>query len=111
MTLDGAGSATVLVTGPTSLCAVIVVDNLDFSDPSFPTGASIHVGQPSYTGPVVVQLNVPRNIGNGNPGTSMTCRRAVPADMIEKMQKNPEFFYIDVHAQGMPYGALRGQLF
>ena len=47
---DGAGSATVLITGPTSLCVTLIVDNIAFPA-GYPTAASLHVGQASYTGP------------------------------------------------------------
>jgi hypothetical protein len=109
--VDGVGSANILITGPTSLCATIIVDNVGLANPSFPTGAHIHIGQASYTGPVIVQLPVPKANGGGNPGTSVVCNNAVPADMITKIRNNPEYFYIDIHGQGLQFGALRGQLF
>ena len=109
--LDGAGSANVLIHGPNNLCATIIVDNLDLSNPSFPTGAHIHIGQASYGGPVVVQLAVPNKNGGGNPGTSMICNNAVPANTIASIRNNPEYFYIDVHGEGLQFGAVRGQLF
>jgi hypothetical protein len=109
--VDGAGSANVLIHGPNNLCATIIVDNLDFLTGSFPVGAHIHIGQASYTGPVVVRLAVPSNNGGGNPGTSMICNNAVPADTITAIRNNPQYFYIDVHGGGLQFGALRGQLF
>lgn len=109
--VDGVGSANVLIYGPNSLCATIIVDNINLTNASFPTAAHIHIGGASYTGPVVVQLPVPKSNGGGNPGTSMTCNNAVPAEIITAIRNNPEYFYIDVHGQGLQFGALRGQLF
>ncbi len=108
---NGVGAATVMIHGPNSLCATIIVDNLDLTNPSFATGAHIHAGQASYTGPVVVRLAVPSANGGGNPGTSMICNNAVPANTIAAIRTNPEYFYIDVHGQGLQFGAVRGQLF
>jgi hypothetical protein len=109
--LDGVGSATVLVTGPNSLCATIIVNKLNLTDGGFPTGAHLHIGQASYTGPVIVRLGVPKANGGGNPGTSMACNNAVPTHIMTSLHNNPEYFYIDVHGEGFPFGALRGQLF
>lgn len=108
---DGVGSATVLITGPTSLCAAIVVNRTYLMPSAGPVGAHIHVGQPSYSGPVLVQLPTPNANGGGNPGTSMACKADVPANVISAIQANPQYYYIDVHGQGLQFGALRGQLF
>jgi hypothetical protein len=108
--VDGFGSASVTIVGPTSLCATIIVNKIDLPG-AFPSGAHLHIGQASYTGPVIVQLGVPRANGGGNPGTSMTCSNTVPSDIITKLRNHPQYFYIDVHGAGIRFGALRGQLF
>jgi hypothetical protein len=109
--LDGAGSATVMIVGPTSLCAAIIVNNLAIPKLSPSTAAHLHIGQASYSGPVVVRLAAPFNFGEGNPGTSMLCNNAVPASTISALSSNPQFYYIDVHSEGFQFGAVRGQLF
>ncbi len=105
------GTATVMIFGPTQLCAAILVHNLPLTNPTFPTAAHLHIGEASYTGPVVVQLKVPKANGGGNPGTSMMCSSIVPAATIESIRSNPHLYYIDVHGSGSQFGALRGQLF
>ena len=35
----------------------------------------------------------------------------VPANIVNAIRSNPEHFYIDVHGQGLQFGAVRGQLF
>jgi hypothetical protein len=109
--VDGVGVATILIIDATTICASVIVDNLDLSNPAYASAAHLHIGQASYTGPIIAQLGAPRSYGGGNPGTSMMCTSAVRADMIAKLRANPEYFYIDVHGQGIPFGALRGQLF
>jgi hypothetical protein len=107
---DGVGSANVLILGPTSLCATIIVDKVNLTNPTF-AAAHLHIGQASYTGPEVVRLQPPKFNGGGNPGTSMICNHAVSAEIITAIRANPEYFYIDIHGQGVPFGILRGQLF
>ena len=108
---DASGSATVMIFGPNHLCAAILVNKIPLTGQPFPAGAHLHIGEASYSGPVVVQLALPSANGGGDPGTSMMCNTAVPAAMIASIRNNPHFFYIDVHGGGYQFGALRGQLF
>ena len=108
---DAGGTATVMIFGPNHLCAAILVHNLSLTGQTFPVGAHLHIGEASYSGPVVVQLGAPTANGGGNPGTSMMCNTAVPAATIASIRSNPQFYYIDIHGGGSQFGALRGQLF
>lgn len=110
--VDGYGIATVMIRGPNSLCATIMVDKLSPAALATSFGAAhLHIGEASYSGPVILRLARPTANGGGDPGTSMMCDHAVPAATIAAIQANPQFYYIDIHAQGFTYGALRGQLF
>ena len=108
---DAGGSATVMIFGPNHLCAAVLVHDLALTGQPYPVGGHLHIGEASYSGPVVVQLGVPAANGGGNPGTSMMCNTAVPAATIASIRSNPQFYYIDIHGGGLQFGALRGQLF
>ena len=99
---DGVGSATVLVDG-TTLCFGITVTNLDA-----PTAAHIHQERAGVNGPIVVPLTAPTA---GAPGASSGCIPDVAPDLVEEIFTHPEEFYVNVHTQTFPAGAIRGQLF
>lgn len=67
------------------------------------TGAHIHKGDVGKSGPVVIPLAAPKN------GTANGCVQADPK-LIDQMSKDPGSFYVNVHDQEYPAGAIRGQL-
>lgn len=69
------------------------------------TTIDIHRGSKGVVGPPVVQLK-PNFDGNGYAVGSLRATR----ELLEEMRNNPSGFYIDVHTQGSPGGALRSQL-
>jgi hypothetical protein len=99
---NGVGSATVLVAG-TTLCFGLTVNNLDA-----PTAAHIHQGRAGVNGPIVVPLTAPKT---GDPGASSGCIPDVEPDLVEEILTHPEEFYVNVHTEKFPAGAIRGQLF
>jgi hypothetical protein len=101
---DSFGSATIVQTGPTTLCFTIVVARI--ATPIL--FAHIHRGAPGVNGPVAVTLTPHPNAGN--PGTSSGCVAATAQDIAD-MRTFPANFYVNVHNQAFPGGALRGQLF
>jgi hypothetical protein len=104
---DAYGSASIVQTGGTTLCFTIVVNRI-----ATPTAAHIHRGAPGANGPVIVTLTPAPSAGN--PGTSSGCVDAsdgVTAQLITDMRIVPSNFYVNVHNQAFPGGALRGQLF
>lgn len=73
-----------------------------------PRAAHIHAAKAGVNGNVVVTLApLP---GLGNPGTSSGC---VPAanSTVAALTSRPANFYVNVHTDAFPGGAIRGQLF
>ena len=97
--LDGTGTALVTITG-TTVSYVITVANIDL--PS--TGQHIHVGAAGVNGGVVVALP---GAFVGNTLTGSTTTTAAQAAAIIA---NPSGFYVNVHTDACPGGAVRGQL-
>ena len=83
--------------------------DLDVSDIEAPTRAHIHDGVAGVNGPVVVfffDLVIPNPIPVAFDG----CVDGVDADLIKDIRQNPEDYYINVHNDEYPAGAIRGQL-
>ena len=68
------------------------------------TAAHIHRGGPTASGPVVVGFTAPDAGGNASGCTPAT------AAIIDEILANPANFYVNVHTQEHPAGAMRGQL-
>jgi hypothetical protein len=68
------------------------------------TAAHIHRGAANANGPVVVPFTPP-----GASGNSASCTGATAA-LIDEIVANPAGFYVNVHTQEHPAGAMRGQL-
>jgi hypothetical protein len=98
----GVGSATVLLAG-TTLCFGLTVNNLDQ-----PVAAHIHQERAGVNGPIVVPLTAPEH---GDPGASSGCIPDVDPDLVEEIRTHPGEFYVNVHTEKFPAGAIRGQLF
>jgi CHRD domain-containing protein len=97
---DGSGSATIIVIPSTNtICYVLTAEDIAPA-----TAAHIHVGGPGEVGDVVVPLNNPPTYG-----ASGGCTQADPA-LVSNIQENPENYYVNVHNEPYPAGAIRGQL-
>ncbi|CAN5475396.1 hypothetical protein BH24CHL9_BH24CHL9_03510 [soil metagenome] len=68
------------------------------------TGAHIHVGAASLSGPIVVALAPP-----DETGVSQGCV-AVDKALVKAIRKNRADYYVTVHTSQFPAGAIRGQL-
>ena len=101
---DGRGTATVTV-DPRSgkLCFALLVDDIDK-----PVAAHIHKAPPGQNGPVVVPLTAPKK---GDPGTASDCIHNVDSKTLKAIREKPWAYYINVHTELYPGGAVRGQLF
>src|SRR5215218_9492280 len=67
------------------------------------TAAHIHRGGPNVAGPIVVELKAPTD------GTSEGCK-AISKKLSKKLRDNPSHYYVNVHNDPYPDGAIRGQL-
>ena len=96
---DGSGSATIIVIPSTNtICYVLTAENIAPA-----TAAHIHVGKRGEAGDVVVPLEPPTY------GASGGCTQADP-ELVSNIQENPENYYVNVHNEPYPAGAIRGQL-
>ena len=96
---DGSGTATVHVDDDANK----VCYKLQVSGITTPTAAHIHKGLTGTSGPPVVPLATP------NGGSSNGCV-AVAHDLAKDMDDHPKNYYVNVHNDEFPNGALRGQL-
>ncbi len=80
------------------ICYTLRVSNVDS-----PTAAHIHKGDAGKSGPPVVTLKAPES------GQVQDCATA-SKDVIEDIQENPDAYYVNVHNEKFPQGAVRGQL-
>jgi hypothetical protein len=76
---------------------------LEVSDIEPATAAHIHVAPPGEPGPIVVPLIAPTS------GSSSGCVD-VAEDLIKAIRQNPGAYYVNVHNEDFPGGAVRGQL-
>lgn len=98
---DGTGSATVTLDPETGeACWELSAEN---------TGAivqsHIHVGAAGESGDVVVPLDV-----DGFDGTSEGCVSDQDADALQAIIDDPAGYYVNLHTEEFPGGAIRGQL-
>ena len=94
---DGSGLARISVDTTTNrICYVLTARNVA---PTF--AAHIHIGPRGEAGPVVVPLEAPTT------GRSAGCVTDSDADAIAA---NPAAYYVNIHNQPFPGGAIRAQL-
>ncbi len=67
------------------------------------TKAHLHMGDAGEVGPVKLNLLPPRN-------SARECIRGLGERFIRKIARNSSRYYVDVHNNEYPGGALRGQL-
>jgi hypothetical protein len=100
---NGFGSAAVMIRDSTTICFAILVNAI-----APPTAAHIHDNFAGRNGPVVVPFVAP---STGNPGTSSGCVSNLNSTLVARIRNNPSRFYVNVHNNQFPAGAIRGQLF
>ncbi len=104
---DGSGEAYVFgIDGDAkTLCYVLTVDRIRPA-----TAAHIHEAVEGTNGPVVVNLAAP---ADGNAADCLTEGEAgkfVGDQTVAEILNNPENYYVNVHNEKYPNGAIRGQL-
>ena len=82
------------------VCFTLMVENIAPA-----TAAHIHIAPPGEPGPVVVPLNPPPT-----DGSSTGCTNNVNRRLLGQIIRNPERYYVNVHNEEFPAGAVRGQL-
>ncbi len=107
MTANGRGEAYVFgIDGdPTTLCYVLTVDKI-----RTPVAAHIHEGAAGTNGPVVANLAAP---ADGNAADCLTEGEEgtfVGDQTVADILANPQDYYVNVHNEKFPSGAIRGQL-
>ena len=86
---------------PSELCVVLAV----FAPTSSPvTAAHIHEGASGVAGPPVITLEAPTD------GASAGCY-AVGEALVNEIAADPGGYYMNIHTEAHPGGAVRGQLF
>jgi hypothetical protein len=97
---DGSGSASITIDPDTGeVCWDLTVESI-----ADVTASHIHVGAEGESGDVVVPLDV-----DGFSGTSDGCVDASDAD-LDAIIADPAGFYVNIHTEDYPAGAIRGQL-
>jgi len=97
--LNGRGSFSATVKGD-RVCWGMTVKGI-----AAPIAAHIHEGSRNVAGPVRVTLQQP---ADGDQGASSGC---VTTDEADDILRRPSRYYVNVHNQPFPGGAVRGQLF
>jgi hypothetical protein len=96
---DGSGTAEITLNhGQGEVCWSLTVEDIGAA-----TAAHIHRGASGVAGPVVVPLSPPTE------GSSEDCAQA-DRELIKEILQNPDQFYVNVHNEEFPAGAVRGQL-
>lgn len=105
------GEATITVNpGQGRICWEITTSGFGASTTAI-TGAHIHPGFPGQNGGISVHLSAVIN------GTTNDCTETVspggaplPRDLLDAIRKSPQGFYVNIHTNLFPGGAIRGQL-
>jgi hypothetical protein len=72
--------------------------------------AHIHRGVVGVAGPPKITLNNPTEVGTSGIGLSFGCEGDVRTALLRRIRANPARFYVNVHTEDYPDGAIRGQL-
>jgi len=98
---DGSGTATIrLRPEKGEVCFELTVSNIGPA-----TAAHIHEGPKGVAGSVVVPLDPAPT-----EGSSSGCVSGVDTALLRNIVQNPEQYYVNVHNEEFPDGAVRGQL-
>jgi hypothetical protein len=95
----GGGSSIEPLSDGTTVCAFTGYDGTET-----PVAAHVHKGAVGVAGPIVVTL--PPFDGTSSDG----CVGGIDPAVVADIQANPEDYYVNVHTDGHPNGAVRGQL-
>lgn len=71
------------------------------------TAAHIHIGDPTVAGPVVVPLFTDAALSGTDSASGCV---SASEELIKAIRQNPENYYVNIHSDVFPAGAIRGQL-
>lgn len=98
---DGSGRAIVTVdASKLEVCAEVTVVRIDT-----PVGMHVHEGVAGSSGPVVIPLPTPK----AGDGITTGCAPA-GKELLDRIAADPGSFYVNVHTEPFPQGAVRAQL-
>ncbi len=98
---DGTGTATVNIDATKGqACYEVSIQKVDQ-----PVGMHVHQGEPGKSGPVVIALTTP----TASETTTTGCADA-DRTLLTRIAAQPEDFYVNVHTNTYPQGAVRGPL-
>ena len=98
---DGTGSAKITLDPDAgTACWEMTAENIDPV-----TVSHIHAGAEGEDGPVVVDLDL-----DGFDGTSDGCTEGVDAATLQEIIDDQSSYYVNLHNEAFPGGAIRGQL-
>jgi hypothetical protein len=96
---DGSGTARITINpGKSEICWTLTAEDIGTA-----TAAHIHEGDITASGGVVVALSAPTG------GTASGCR-FVDSEEVAEILADPDEYYVNVHSEDFPAGAIRGQL-
>ena len=72
------------------------------------TAAHIHVGAATVAGPVVVTLFT--GVALSGTDSASDCVAGVSEELIKAIRQDPASYYVNIHSDVFPAGAVRGQL-
>lgn len=98
---DGEGSFA-LSAGATNICYGYVVKAIDQ-----PTVAHIHKAKAGKNADPLITLQAP---DAGDPGLASECLEDVSDAVVDDIIEHPRRYYVNVHTEAYPDGAIRGQL-
>lgn len=104
---NGSGAATVAINVKLQrVCFAIAVQDI-----MLPTAAAhIHEGPEGVAGDVVITLKPPVETAGTGIGLSQGCLRNQPKPILRAIKADPGGYYVNVHTEDFPGGAVRGQL-
>jgi hypothetical protein len=71
------------------------------------TAAHIHIGDPTVAGPVVVPLFTDAALSGTDSASGCV---SASEELIKAIRQDPENYYVNIHSDVFPAGAIRGQL-
>jgi hypothetical protein len=111
---NATGSATLMLSpGAKEVCYTISWANIGNTTDDRVWGGHIHIGPAGANGDIFIHLfgGPPESMNTSFPGTGGTsgCVDA-PSSAIARIIANPSGYYVNVHSNDYPGGAIRGQL-